>query len=78
MIRSISSCYRGEVAYNQQVRLIWNFRWLALVAALPLLVAGCGGVSASQTVSPASFFLPGIMKAAPPSAECTNLFAISR
>jgi len=44
------------------VRLSWNFLRLALFAALPLIGAGCGGVNASQSVSPASFFLPGIMK----------------
>jgi len=44
------------------VRLIWKFLWLAPLAALPLLGAGCGGISASQDVSPASFFLPGLMK----------------
>jgi hypothetical protein len=31
--------------------------------------AGCGGISASHTVSPASFFLPGIMKANPPATN---------
>jgi hypothetical protein len=30
--------------------------------ALILFCAGCGGFSASQTVSPASFFLPGLLK----------------
>jgi len=59
------------------VRLIWNFRWLALATALPLLLAGCGGIAASQSVSPASFFLPGLMQALPPVAD-TNLFAVSR
>jgi hypothetical protein len=62
MMRSISGCHRGEVIYNRQVRLSWNFLWLALVAALPLAGAGCGGVNASQSVSPASFFLPGLLK----------------
>ncbi len=32
------------------------------MAALPLAVAGCGGINASHTVSPASFFLPGLIK----------------
>jgi hypothetical protein len=30
-----------------------------------LLLAGCGGLSASPSVSPASFFLPGLLKAEP-------------
>jgi hypothetical protein len=33
--------------------------------ALILFCAGCGGISASQSVSPASFFLPGLLKADP-------------
>jgi hypothetical protein len=31
-----------------------------------LLVAGCGGISASRTVSPLDFLLPGLLKADPP------------
>jgi hypothetical protein len=29
---------------------------------LAILCAGCGGINASQSVSPASFFLPGLLK----------------
>jgi len=36
---------------------------------LMLLLTGCGGISASPSISPASFFLPGLMKAAPPAPE---------
>jgi hypothetical protein len=50
------------------VRLKWRFLFLAIPASLALLGAGCGGINASQSVSPASFFLPGIMKANPPVA----------
>lgn len=47
------------------------FRWVlaAAAAALPLLGAGCSGVNASQSVSPASFFLPGLLQADPPRAH---------
>jgi hypothetical protein len=34
--------------------------------ALLLLVAGCGGINASKSVSPLDFFLPGLLKADPP------------
>jgi hypothetical protein len=44
------------------VRLSWKFLWLSLFAALPLAGAGCSGINASQSVSPASFFLPGLLK----------------
>jgi len=60
-----------EVIYNRQVRLNWCCKWLAmpaLLAALVLLGAGCGGINASQSVSPASFFLPGLLRADPPAA----------
>ena len=40
-----------------------------MLTAVALLGAGCGGINASQSVSPASFFLPGLLKACPP---CTN------
>jgi len=39
---------------------------VALFPAL-LLVAGCGGVSASHSVSPLDFFMPGLLKADPPA-----------
>jgi hypothetical protein len=34
-----------------------------------VLGAGCGGIRASHSVSPASFFLPGLLKVAPPPAN---------
>ncbi|MFN0069147.1 MAG: hypothetical protein ACKVYV_16115 [Limisphaerales bacterium] len=33
-----------------------------LFGAAALLVTGCGGVSASRSVSPASFLLPGLLE----------------
>jgi hypothetical protein len=62
MIQSIRDCHRDEVIYTPQVRLNWNIPCLALLAALSLAGTGCSGINASQTVSPASFFLPGLMK----------------
>jgi hypothetical protein len=50
------------------VRLNWKLLRFAVVPALVLLGAGCGGFSATRSVSPASFFLPGIMKADPAPA----------
>lgn len=32
------------------------------LCAVVLLVTGCGGVSASRSVSPASFLLPGLLE----------------
>jgi len=39
--------------------------WLGLGPAFVALGAGCSGINASQSVSPASFFLPGLGQAAP-------------
>jgi hypothetical protein len=37
--------------------------WLAIfLPVFALLATGCGGIQASQGVSPASFFLPGLLK----------------
>lgn len=67
-MRSIRSCYRDVVFYTRQVRIRWNFLWLASLASFALLGSGCGGISASKTVSPLDFLLPGIIKADPMSA----------
>ena len=42
---------------------------MAMLAATALSGAGCGGINASQSISPASFFLPGLLKACPPSTN---------
>jgi len=39
-----------------------------MLAFLTLFGAGCAGINAGTTVSPASFFLPGLLKADPPAA----------
>jgi len=39
---------------------------LAILPALLLLVAGCGGINVSKSVSPLDFILPGLLKADPP------------
>jgi hypothetical protein len=48
-------------------------RWLGCAAAVAgtMLVAGCGGINATHSVSPASFLLPGIMKVEPPKPAPT-------
>jgi hypothetical protein len=35
---------------------------VAMLAALVLFGAGCGGINTGTSVSPASFFLPGLLK----------------
>jgi len=38
-----------------------------MLAFMTLWGAGCSGINAGGSVSPASFFLPGLMKADPPA-----------
>ena len=39
-----------------------------MLVFLTLAGAGCSGINTGATVSPATFFLPGLMKADPPAA----------
>jgi hypothetical protein len=64
----IKSCHRIGLIYTGQVRLNWNLPWLAMLVFVTLSSAGCSGINAGTSVSPASFFLPGLMKADPPPA----------
>jgi hypothetical protein len=64
----IKSCHRIGLIYTGQVRLNWNLPRLAMLVFLTLFGAGCSGINASTSVSPATFFLPGLMKADPPAA----------
>ena len=41
---------------------------MLVVFPLGLLATGCSGINTSHSVSPASFFLPGLMQADPPPA----------
>jgi len=40
--------------------------WLAFPSVLLLMGAGCSGINMSHSVSPATFFMPGVMRADPP------------
>ncbi|HEV2394272.1 MAG TPA: hypothetical protein VG146_18120 [Verrucomicrobiae bacterium] len=51
------------------MRLNWKILRLAALALLLATVAGCGGLTASKSISPASFFLPGFLQADPPPAH---------
>jgi hypothetical protein len=45
----------------------------ALLAATAWCGAGCSGINTSQSVSPASFFLPGLLRADPPATNTPAL-----
>jgi hypothetical protein len=77
MMRTIRSCYRDAVFYTRQVRISWKFLALALVGTGSLLLAGCGGISASRTISPLDFLLPGILRADPPQTNAPVMFTKS-
>ena len=66
---SIRGCHRVGLTYTGQVRINRNLPALAMLMVLALCSTGCGGINASQSVSPASFFLPGILKADLPSTN---------
>jgi len=51
------------------VRLNWKVLRLAAIPALSLFATGCGGFSASKSISPATFLLPGLMQADPSPAN---------
>jgi hypothetical protein len=68
-----SSCHQANVIYNQPVSLKRNFVWLGLLTVLAMNVAGCGGFTGSQSISPATFLLPGILKNE--TDNCTNSVA---
>ncbi len=62
--------------YTGQVRLNWFLPRLAMLALMLLLGAGCSGINAGGSVSPATFFLPGLMKADPPAATPAPVAAV--
>ncbi len=47
------------------MRLNWKILRVVLYPAILLLGAGCGGISASKSVSPATFLLPGLLQTGP-------------
>jgi hypothetical protein len=51
------------------VTLNWKILRLAVGAVILALGAGCSGINASKSISPATFLLPGFMQADPPTAH---------
>ncbi|HWY77359.1 MAG TPA: hypothetical protein VN281_17185 [Verrucomicrobiae bacterium] len=62
---TIANIFAQSLYLNVEMRFNWKWFRLAIVPAIILLITGCGGFSGSHSVSPASFFLPGILKAEP-------------
>jgi len=53
------------------LRVKWNWKWFQATALVALLAlsAGCSGIHASKSVSPATFLLPGLIKNDVPAAQ---------
>lgn len=52
--------------FCQAMRLGKKLLVAMLSLAAACLLTGCGGVQTSHSVSPATFFMPGLLKANPP------------
>ena len=59
-------CQKTVPAYIGRVTLDRILIHGALACLLVLLVSGCGGFTASKSISPASFLLPGVQNTPPP------------
>jgi hypothetical protein len=46
----------------------WKILRLTILPVVLLCLTGCGGFTASKSISPASFLLPGLLQADPPPA----------
>ncbi len=60
-ISQIEDCGRGVPPYARAMKVRQKLLLWMGVATAGLVLTGCGGVNASGSVSPASFFLPGIL-----------------
>jgi hypothetical protein len=51
------------------MKFSWKSRLLTILQVMILIAAttGCGGFAASRSVSPASFFMPGLLRVEPPA-----------
>jgi len=66
----ISYCEHQNKIYTVlPVTLQWKTLRFVFGAALLSLTLGCSGINHTHSVSPASFFLPGLLKADPPPAN---------
>lgn len=49
----------------------WDWKWFRTAALVAVVAfgAGCSGIRASHSISPASFFLPGLLKYEAPTKQ---------
>jgi hypothetical protein len=48
-----------------------------MLGGVVLLGAGCSGINASKSISPADFLLPGLLQADPPPAHPDQILPIA-
>jgi len=75
LLDRIGYCPEGEAVPKDLRPLDW-LRGLALLAGSLPLLAGCGGVSASRTVSPLDFLLPGVIRTEPPKTNAPAVLVV--
>ena len=59
------------------MKLNWKILRLAIGVAILSLGAGCSGINASKSISPATFLLPGFMQADPPATHPEQALPVS-
>jgi hypothetical protein len=64
----ITYCHDCHHFYTASVQTFWKSPLFLLTAIVPLLGVGCSGINTTQSVSPATFLLPGFFGQAEPVA----------
>jgi hypothetical protein len=73
--RMTKNLLENRVAKTRLVLIVrsvqWNWKWLHVAGLLAVVAlgAGCSGIHASKSISPATFLLPGLMKNDAPAAQ---------
>jgi hypothetical protein len=70
-------CHDNGRFYTASVQLFWKSPLLILTAAFALVGAGCSGINHTQSVSPATFLLPGFFGQAEPTTPPTPAAEVS-
>ncbi len=66
-LRANTCCHIPVRLYTRPVRFVWKIAAGFAGLLLVLGCTGCGGINTQGTVSPATFLLPGLLRAEPES-----------
>ena len=69
---------RSDVPTLGEMKLNLRKSWLLATLTGMCVLSGCSGIDASHSVSPASFFVPGLLKVQPPMPVPTDPVAPNR